>query len=301
MTHNLKNSLYVRVTKQFLDALRNGTTPWIKPWIEQSYSSIPVNAITERTYSGINVTILWTTANDRGFCSDRWLTFNQASNVGGRIRKGQKGTVAILFRDIRVKSKRGLTDQTSTEEDEPVVRKLRLIRSYTLFNVEQCENLPERIRDGSPTDSCTPEWDSHNEAEKFIRNTGATVYYKGENAIYAPKDDFIRMPPLSNFTSSAGYYSTIFHELIHWTGHKNRLNRPGIVGRNKISNEGYAFEELIAEIGSAFLCADLKIPGDLRHQGYVVSWIKILENNPRAIFHASAFAWQAFKFLQKES
>ena len=298
MTNHPTGSLYVKVTKQFLDALRNGATPWIKPWSEDNpHPSLPVNAVTGRTYSGVNVTILWSTSVARGYSKDRWLTFRQSSSVGGRISKGQKGTVAILFRDIEVKSNNKHCSAKDCE-DESERRTIKLIRGYTLFNVEQCENLPKYIVEGTPPDPSLPKWDAHKEAEIFIKKTGALIHHNSDQAVYIPKKDLIRMPALSEFSSTAGYYSTLFHELTHWTGHKNRLNRPGIMARNKLSPELYAFEELVAEIGSAFICAKLNIPGDLRHEGYVLSWIKVLENNPRAIFQASALAWQASKYLQ---
>ena len=302
MARKKSNNIYIRVTAQFIEALENGAPPWVRPWTrENSYAGRPVNAFTERKYSGINVTILWSSALSRGFTHDRWLTFRQASMVGGNVRKGQKGTVAVLYRDVEMPRKSAKYVLNTDANDESIVNSVKFIKGFTLFNVAQCDGLPPEIISGPQSKEKPPTWDAHQEAELLVSRSGASVYHEGESALYVPNQDYIRMPPLATFDSTAGYYSTLLHELTHWTGHESRLNRAGIASPEDIDSQGYAFEELIAEMGSAFLCSDLGIPGELRHRGYVLSWIKVLEHDPKAIFDASTLAWQAVSFLSSHS
>ncbi len=298
MTNEKSQSVFTKVTKVFIDALKNGAPPWRKPWSECCpVPGYPVNAVTERRYTGINVTILWASAIARGYEYDRWLSFRQASKLGGRIRKGEKGSVAVLFKKIEVASK--LEDDEN--EEQPKAQPYKIARAFTLFNVEQCVGLPEKVAKGRyPTHTLEQNWESHHSADDLIKLCGAKVRHAGTVATYFPESDVICMPPKAAFESTAGYYSTLMHELTHWTGHKSRLNRAGIVDPFPFKSVGYAYEELIAEIGSAFLCADYHIFGELRHDSYVMDWIKILENDPKAIFTSSALAWKARNYLMSK-
>ena len=293
--HNSQN-IFTQVTKVFIDALKTGAPPWRRPWTPtETVPGFPVNAGTERRYSGVNITILWASAIARGYECDRWLTFRQTAKLGARIRKGEKGTMAVLFKKIDAQR---APDPDDDDEQNQVNRNYRIARAYTLFNVEQCIGLPAKVAKGNrPKFTLEPDWQSHQHADSLVGLCGAKVRHVGNVATYIPASDVICIPPKGAFHSPAGYYSTLMHELTHWTGHRSRLNRVGIVESYPFQSVGYAFEELVAEIGSAFLCADYQIFGELCHDSYVMNWIKILENDPKAIFRASAQAWKARNYL----
>ena len=296
-----KRDLYAEVTQRFVDALKNGAAPWIKPWSNSvSNSDRPTNAVTDRKYSGINVTILWSAAVAGGFERDRWLTYNQAAEAGGHVCRGQKGTVAILYRDYEVMRKDDAGGTALDENGQPLIDTIKLIKGFPLFNVQQCSGLPTEILFGQPQPAEMPEWDSCQLVDDMLSKNEIKVKHGHDSAAYIPKDDLIRLPSRQAFESPDGYYSTLLHETSHWTGHPTRLNRPGIADAGSSELEAYAYEELIAEIGSAFLCAEFGIRGELRHEGYVLSWIKALENDSKAIFTSSAAAWKARCFLLGE-
>ena len=284
-----KRNLQKEITQRFIDALENGCVPWIKPWKTDDTNGFPINATNERRYRGINIPILWSTAVSRGFKRDRWLSYRQAQKAGGHVRRGEKGTPVIFYRTIEVPK----PDNKATQDDGPHVYKVA--RSYTLFNVEQCAGLPKKMKGVSEVSSAPSE--RMTQVDAMVRNTGVKIRHGGAVATYMPKADIICMPPAQAFRNSKHYYSTLLHEMCHWTGHKSRLKRPGIVEDNPFGSLAYAHEELIAEIGSAFLCAEYGIQGDLRHEGYVVDWIKEMKAKPSAIFHAAAAAQTAFQYL----
>ncbi|MXW47881.1 MAG: DUF1738 domain-containing protein [Gammaproteobacteria bacterium] len=300
MTSKKSASLFTEVTKVFIDALKNGAPPWQKPWsVSSPGPSFPVNAGTERRYTGVNVTILWASAITRGYDLDRWLSFRQAVKLGGRIKTGEKGTIAVFFKNINVPSERNLDDED--EEIQPNKQPYKIARAFTLFNVEQCVGLPELVVNGpNPSPPLEQNWESHHDADNLINVCGARVRHTGTIATYYADSDVICMPPKAAFQSPGGYYSTLLHELTHWTGHKSRLNRSAISDTCSYSSVEYAYDELIAEIGSAFLCAEFRIFGELSHESYVLDWIRILENDPKAIFKSSAQAWKARNFLMSQ-
>ena len=296
-----KRDVYAEVTKRFVDALKNGAAPWIKPWSEGgSTASRPTNAVTGRAYTGINVTILWTAARASGFERDRWLTFNQAAEAGGHVSRGQKGTLAILYRDYDVQRKDGTGDVVLDESGQPQIDKIKLIKGFTLFNVEQCSSMPTEILCGQREPAEVTEWDSCQKVDEMLSRHEIKVKHGHDSAAYIPEDDLIRLPSKQTFESTGGYYSTLLHETSHWTGHPTRLNRPGIAAVKSTELDVYAYEELIAEIGSAFLCAEFGVRGEMRHEGYVLSWIEALENDSKAIFTSSAAAWKARCYLLGE-
>ncbi len=298
MTSTHSQSVFTKVTKVFIDALNNGAPPWRKPWSESSLTpGFPVNAGTERRYTGVNVTILWAAAITHGYEYDRWLSFRQAKKLGGTVRKGEKGTIAVLFKKIDV-TRQSTSNEAGDEDNQPFCQTYKIARAFTLFNVHQCTGLPNRIVTGEhPVQTRKHDWQSHRRADELIRCCGAKIRHTGSAATYFPESDVICMPPKAAFDSTGGYYSTLMHELTHWTGHKNRLNRIGIVEPYPFRSAGYAREELIAEIGSAFLCADFHILGELHHESYVLDWVNILENDHKAIFASSAAAWKARNYL----
>ena len=293
MRKQKNRDLHREITKRFIDALKADRVPWIKPWKTDSGSAdgFPVNAATGRRYSGINVPILWSSAIERGYGRDRWLTYRQVIKAGGYVRRGEKGTLVVFYRTIE---KKKTADESVLSDDEP--KTFRIARSFTLFNVEQCEDLPASIIGDAIVD-VLDRGTEFPDVEELITRCGVKVRHGGNIATYDAAADVIQMPPAQDFESPEHYYATLLHELTHWSGHKKRLNRAAIVESCPYNSRSYAFEELIAEIGSAFLCAEFGITGDLRHESYVADWIKLMEDAPRAIFQASATAQSAFDYL----
>ena len=285
-----KRDLHREITQRFISSLQKGCVPWIKPWKASGNSTtgFPVNAANERRYRGINVTILWSAAIERGFARDRWLTYRQAQNAGGYVRRHEKGTPVVLYRTIEAK-----TDDKEQSVDEP--KTFKVARCFTLFNVEQCRSLPSSVMGDAISDN--PPSEGFPAVAALVDRSRAKIRHGGDVATYVPFADVVKMPDAKLFAAPEHYYATLLHELTHWSGHATRLNRPGIVETHAFNSVSYAFEELVAEIGSAFLCAELGIRGDLRHEGYIQSWIKLMEDKPNAIFRASAEAQAAFDYL----
>jgi antirestriction protein ArdC len=272
--------VYTEVTNTIIAELEKGAAPWVQPWHSKGIRT-PHNAITKRPYSGINALLLWIEAMNKGYEHGAWLTYKQAKEAGGHVRKGEKSTLVVLVKPFEVAVEKDGEETTETR---------LLMRGYRVFNVSQCDGLPDRLTTVEKRETVAdPEFDS------WVRRTGAKLK-TGDKACYTPALDAITMPPRSDFKSSAHYSATILHELGHWTGHESRLNRDL---NNRFGDQGYAAEELIAELTSAFLCADMGINGDLRHAGYVESWLKLLRNNKRAIFTAASQAQKAADFLKE--
>lgn len=275
------NELYKSVTDQIVRELENGTIPWIKPWSSSKASGVgfmPTNAATGRSYRGINIFILWDKAERMGFKTHAWLTFKQAKDLGGCVRKGEKGTNVVFTKKIHVK------DEGSEEEGK--TKLIPLLKTYTVFNVAQVDGLEKTFKPTPPPN--TP-------IEEFFEATGADIHYGGGACCYVPSQDFIQMTPYELFKSEEHFHATKAHELVHWTGAKHRLDRD-LSGR--FGTKSYAAEELIAELGAAFLCAHLGITGDLRHASYIGDWLTLLKEDDRAIFTAASKASQAADFIR---
>lgn len=275
--------LYAAVTARIVAALEAGTPPWIRPWTGVDCDPTPANATSQRPYRGINVLLLNLQAMSCGYASNRWLTFQQALGIGARVRKGEHGTPIVFFKLHEVEGK--------AEVSEPNRRVVPLLRSFTVFNVDQVDGLPPALAAPTPADAV---WDPIDEAERLIGESGAVVRHGGSRAFYAPSDDAIQLPPRGAFRSASDYYATALHELTHWTGHPQRCNRP-LEGRHAIS--AYAFEELVAEMGSAFLCNHCRLPGKLQHESYITNWLQALRNDKRLIFTAASQAQKAADYL----
>jgi antirestriction protein ArdC len=279
--------LYQVVTNRIIVALETGTPPWIYPWSNRA--GLPSNLATGKPYRGVNILMLSIEAEMQSFSDSRWVTFNQAKTLGATIRSGEHGT-PIMFWKLRE-----IEDETpnvsGTGEDSPKV--IPLLRSYTVFNACQLEFLPEKFQLRE-----TPAWQPTGEAEQLLFETGAAIRHGGNRAFYRPSDDIIQMPPPSWFADSDAYYAVALHELTHWTGHPRRLNR--VLGR-RTGIEAYAFEELIAEMGAAFLCAHVGIPGRLEHASYISSWLDALRRDKRLIFVAAGAAQKAVDYVLGET
>ncbi len=281
-----KRDLYSAVTARILAQLEAGAAPWIKPWSATAGANVPCNAATNRPYSGCNVILLWM-AQSAGYRTPRYLTFKQAQELGGHVRKGEHGTKVYFVKQLQVRD-------SSEDGSEGDARVIPMLREYTVFNIDQCEGLPERVtapgkvkpRNGDERDVTIDE---------FLSCSGADIREGFGEAYYRPGDDYISMPAFAAFKSAAHFYGTAFHELGHWAGHKSRLDRDL---RSRFGERAYAAEELVAELCAAFLCAEFSIDGDLRHAGYIQSWIGLLKADSRAFFTAASRAQAAADYLR---
>jgi antirestriction protein ArdC len=283
MATAIKHDLYAAVTSRILAELERGALPWVKPWSATPGQNVPQNAVSNRPYSGCNVILLWL-AKGKGWPTPRFLTFKQAAEAGGTVRKGEHGTRVYFVKQLRVKG------EGEGEED----RLVPMMREYTVFNVAQCEGLPAAIVNGKPQRVRNP--DTRDElADEFLASTSAKIREGSGEAYYAPGADFVSMPAFAAFKGADAFYNVAFHELTHWTGHRARLDRD-LSGR--FGKAAYAAEELIAEIGAAFLAAEFGFDGDVRHAGYIATWITLLQSDKRAFFTAASRAQAAADYLR---
>lgn len=285
----MKADVYEKVTAQIVAALEEGVRPWLKPWNAEHAAGritrpLRANGI---PYRGINVLMLWGAAVEHGFGAPLWLTYKQAQELGGQVRKGEKGSLVVYANTI-----------TKTEQDETgadVERNIPFMKGYTVFNAEQVDGLPAHFYALAAPALDPLARDAR--AEAFFAATGATIRHGGNQAFYTMAEDRVQMPPFEAFRDSESYYATLAHELTHWTRHPKRLERD--FGRKTWGDEGYAMEELVAELGAAFLAADLDLTPEVRadHASYIASWLKVLKDDKRAIFSAAAHAQRAVDYL----
>lgn len=282
-------SLYEEVTQGIIAQLEAGIFPWVQPWSSAKAGiGLPRNAGSGRAYSGINVLILWGAVIEGGYPSQDWLTFRQALAAGGCVRKGEKGRT-VFYADRFVP--KGEREGTSGEAHDGEPRAIPFLKRFTVFNVAQCEGLPEKLtRGGAPL----PEREPHAAAEALIATSGADFRIGGSAAYYVPALDYVQVPPQPAFHQQIDYYRTALHELGHWTGHRSRLDRDQ-TGRH--GSGAYAREELCAELTSAFLCGALGIMPTVRHADYLGAWLAVLREDARAIFKAASQASKAADFL----
>ncbi len=270
----MNHDIYQTVTDQIIAALEQGAAPWVRPW---STAGMPRNAVSGREYSGINLVLLAMSL----YASPLWLTYNQANAAGAQVRKGEHGTTVVFYKSLR------LSDVNNPESKE---KSIPLLRSFTVFNVQQIDGLPDKY-----TLVNKPQLDSfadNDQAEIYLSK--ASVEYDKGRACYIPSTDVIWMPSKTDFKSIQDCYATSLHELIHWTGNRSRLARDF---NGRFGDAAYAFEELIAELGAAFLCAHCNIDGQLQHASYIQSWLKVLKSDKRAIFTAAAAARKASEYV----
>ena len=229
-------------------------------------------------------------ATAQNFAAPIWMTFRQALELDAHVRKGEKGSLVVYANSI-----------TRTEHDEKsgedVEREIPFLKAYNVFNVEQIDGLPEIYYAKAAATLDPVACIDH--ADQFLHATGAKIAHGGNRAYYSLSDDAVQMPPFESFRDADSYYSTLAHELTHWTGSKNRLDRD--FGGHRFGSDAYAQEELVAELGAAFLCADLELALEARedHVAYIVNWLEVLKNDNRAIFGAAAHAQRAVDYLHK--
>jgi antirestriction protein ArdC len=289
---NMRRDIYQSITDQIVTELEKGARPWFKPWNAEHAAGritrpLRANGI---PYQGINVLMLWAEAVAKGYAAPLWMTFKQALDLGAHVRKGEHGSLVVYADKITRKE----TDAETGEESE---RAIPFMKGYTVFNVEQIDGLPEHFyaRPAPRTETVQ----RIERAELFFAATGATIRHGGNQACYISSVDHIRMPPIEAFRDAESYYATLAHEATHWTRHSSRLDRD--FGRKRFGDEGYAMEELVAELGSAFLSSDLDLTPEVRedHAAYIASWIRVLKDDKRAIFNAASHAQRAADFLHR--
>lgn len=283
-------TLYAEVTDRIIAQLEAGRVPWVQPWDGSKLESgLPRNAGTGRRYSGINVLILWATVFERGFATPGWLTYKQAQALGGSVRKGETGTTICYADRFTPRQER---DKPIADASDEHRRQVVFLKRFTVFNVDQCEGLPDALSFGGG--AFLGERETIECAEALMAATGAQIGIGGDTAFYMPTADRIQLPPQQVFHDQVDYYRTALHELGHWTGHPSRLDRDQ---KGAPRSASYAREELVAEMCSAFTCAELGIVPTVRHADYIGAWLDVLREDSRAIFRAASLASKAADYL----
>lgn len=276
-----RGDLYQEVTNKLLAALEAGTVPWSCPWDRTGEVTLPINESTGAFYQGINVPMLWIAQREQGFSSSRWMTYQQAATKGGQVRKGAKGTLVIFYKALEKETGAFDADGAAVKTQVP------MLRSFTVFNLDQIDGIvapvPPALGEGFAPIAI---------AEHLMAVAGVAVYHGGTRAYYQPGADAITLPDRSRFRRPEDYYATALHELTHATTHPSRCDRKRY--EHKDDKVSYAFEELVAEMGSAFLLAALGIAGNVQdHADYLDSWLTLLRQDKRAVFKAAAQAQKA--------
>jgi antirestriction protein ArdC len=272
----MARDIYAEVTDKIIAAIEAGTMPWTRPWKpgDPSAAGLPTNYATGRAYHGINVPLLWAS----GFTDQRWMTYKQAQAIGANVRKGERGSLVVFFKPWTLRD--------VNAAGETVDRSIPVIRNFVVFNVAQIENLPADVAPAEPQPI------TYTRAAEMM--TLAVVGHGGDRAFYAPSRDMIQLPRLEQFSTEADYHATALHELTHWTGHESRCARE--FGK-RFGDDAYAVEELVAEMGAAFLCAQAGIAYQTQHAAYIASWLKVLRADKKAIVHAASKAQAAADYV----
>ena len=285
-----RKDVYTRVTDRIISDLEKGVRTWLKPWNAGHTAGKITRPLRHNgiPYQGMNILLLWGESFEKGYAAPIWMTFKQTQELGGHVRKGEKGSLVVYANK--------LTRTETDDKGEEIEKQIPFMKGYAVFNVEQVDGLPAHYY-GKP-ENPLPLAERLDHAERFITNTGVTIQHGGNSAYYAPGKDLVQMPPFESFKDRESYYATILHELIHATSHKSRLDRS--FNAKRFGDNGYAREELVAELGAAFLSADLGITPEVRedHAAYLAHWLKALQEDKRAIFSAAAHAQRAADFLK---
>ena len=286
----MKADVYTRVTDKIVADLEKGVRTWFKPWNAEHAAGRITRPLrfNGQPYNGINVLMLWGAAVERGYAAPIWMTFRQAKELGAHVRKGEKGSLVVYANTIT----RTETDPETGEDEE---RDIPFMKAYSAFNVEQIEGLPAHYY--AVAEPRLDPVQRIERAEAFFAATQADIRHGGNQAYYAVGTDYVQMPPFEAFKDAESYYATLAHEVTHWTRHPSRLDRS--FGRERWGDEGYSREELVAELGSAFLSADLELTPEPRedHAASIASWLTVLQHAKRAILPAAAHARRAVDFL----
>jgi antirestriction protein ArdC len=294
MQRTEKQDIYTRITNQIVNHLEKGVRPWVRPWNADHAAGRIMRPLRHngKPYSGINLLSLWASAMAQNFAAPIWMTFRQASELDAHIRKGEKGSLVVYADSFTRKE----TDEKTGDE---IDLEIPFLKGYTVFNVEQIDGLPEVYYAKAARNLDPVARIEH--AEKFFAALEATIRHGGNRAFYSIATDAIQMPPFESFQDADSYYATLAHECIHWTGSKTRLDRD--FGGHRFGSEGYAVEELVAELGAAFLCADLELALEPRedHASYIATWLRVLAADNRVVFTAAAYAQRAAEFINRRT
>ncbi|PJG84824.1 ArdC family protein [Conservatibacter flavescens] len=299
-----KFDLYQDVTNRIIEALEAGTAPWLKPWKNSSSFglNLPKNAVSNRLYSGVNILLLWLSADKNGYKQSKWITARAANELGGHVRKGEKATLVVSYRPTEREKLDDNGNVIIDENGNPEMEKIAFLNKHYVFNIEQCEKLPAEMYDSvpiSPPETEAEQYTEYNDIRTILKGMELNVNIRPSNrAYYCSNSDTVTMPEKKQFNTMNDFYSTLLHEIVHATGHKKRLDRVGISsGKSRFGNKIYAFEELIAEMGSAFLCAHIGFNTVPQNASYIDSWIKVLKEDKRAIFKAAGKARNACDYM----
>lgn len=288
---NTRRDIHQQVTDTIIQQLEQGTVPWHKPWKgdDNRLFSIPKNLTTGNKYRGINILLLWSSEIAHDYQTQEWASFKQWQEKKEAVRKGEKGSMIVYY-------------DTMEKEVEGETKKIPFLKSSFVFNRSQLASYTPAEKE--ETHDVIPLVERIEKVGGFIANTSAIVEHKNYTACYIPSEDKILMPLPEAFidtevhTATEGYYSTLLHELTHWSGHKDRLNR---VGGKKFGDENYATEELVAELGAAFFCAEFEITTTTKadHSSYIARWLKALKENKHCVITAASEASKAVSYLQE--
>lgn len=279
--------VYEEITNKIVRAIEAGADDFKMPWHTEGGSALPVNAVTGKPYRGVNTIALWADALEKNFSTGTWATYQQWQSIGAQVRKGERSSVIVFWKFIDAK-----TDEEQPEgaKDGGVDDRRMFARAYRVFNADQVDGYtPPALPETS-----TAERDER--AEAFFASLGAEIRHGGNQAFYSPGKDAIAMPPFEVFRDAGAYYATLGHEVTHWTGAKHRLDRD-MSGR--FGDQAYAMEEMVAELGAAYLCADLGLESEPRpdHAAYIANWLQVLKSDNRAIFTAASKAQTAADYV----
>jgi antirestriction protein ArdC len=281
----VSDTVHRLVTERMIAALRRGTVPWHKPW--QAGAGRPRSMSTGQPYQGVNVFLLGMTAAEEGYGSPFWGTYRQIGDLGGQVRKGERSTLVVFWKQVQI-------EHRDPQTGEPSIKQLPVLRYYRVFNAAQADHLPERYHPapGEHTEIAEPQAVLNG----YLANGPTLVHTAGDHADYHPATDTIRLPPRAQFRTAEGYYATAFHEAGHSTGHPARLNRPGIAAFDHFGSERYAREELAAQMTSAILCAQTGTDNPEifdNSASYIANWLTALNNDNRLVITAAAQAQRA--------
>lgn len=276
--------VYGIVTSKIIEQLEKGTVPWQKPW---TTGGIPTNIISKRPYQGINMLLLAM----MGYEHNQFLSFKQVSDIGGKVKRGEKGHIVVYWSQIDAQSEKSEADTTDESTEQ---KKKTFLRYYYVFNISQCENIPEKyLPKERPTAELLP-----CEAIVSAMPHCPPITHKEQRAFYNFKEDFINMPKKRSFENDTSYYSTLFHELVHSTGHESRLNRDTLTQMSEFGGEVYSQEELVAEIGTCYLQSFAGITSEFQQSAaYIQGWLGKLKNDKRFIFQAARAAQKAVNYI----
>jgi len=280
------------ITNRIIAMLEKGGNESSPMWTGAANGGFPINGKTGAAYRGLNVFLLWGAAMENGYSQNVWMTYKQAADLGGQVRKGEKSVLCAYYSLVKGKDTIQENIEESDATGEPQNKKFSMCKPFYLFNVSQIDGLPESIT----AEAAKIEFNPIEQAEYLLSASEAVIKHGGNKAFYSPSKDIICLPEREAFTSRENYYATALHELAHWTGHMTRLNRRIA---NRFGDQAYSREECAADLTSAMLMAYLGLIDATieNHAAYIESWISVLKQDKTAIFTASKHASAAYDFI----